>query len=92
MQKSISKIKIVAVVLLIAVAMGFILYNYYPKINQTMQKDKIIAVAKENNVEVADRIDFNALLSLNPDTVGWVQIDGTPLEYPVLHCLFFQYL
>ena len=46
LQKSISKIKIVAVVLLIAVAMGFILYNYYPKINQTMQNDKIIAVAK----------------------------------------------
>lgn len=78
-----TRIKIVAVALLIALAVGFIIYNYYPKINQTMQKDKIIAVAKENHIEAADRVDFNALLALNPDTVGWVQIEGTPLEYPV---------
>lgn len=83
MQKSMTRIKIVAVALLIALAVGFIIYNYYPKINQTMQKDKIIAVAKENHIEAADRVDFNALLALNPDTVGWVQIEGTPLEYPV---------
>jgi sortase, SrtB family len=49
-----------------------------------VQKDKIIAVAKENHTEIADRIDFNALLALNPDTIGWVQIEGTPLEYPVV--------
>jgi sortase B len=79
-----SKIKIVAVFLLIALAIGFTIYNFYPKINQTVQKDKIIAVAKENHTEIADRIDFNALLALNPDTIGWVQIEGTPLEYPVV--------
>ncbi|AWW25623.1 MULTISPECIES: class B sortase [unclassified Acetobacterium] len=84
MQKSMSKIKIVAVFLLIALAIGFTIYNFYPKINQTVQKDKIIAVAKENHTEIADRIDFNALLALNPDTIGWVQIEGTPLEYPVV--------
>lgn len=79
-----SKIKIVAVFLLIALAIGFTIYNFYPKINQTVQKDKIIAVAKENHTEIADRIDFNALLALNPDTIGWVQIEGTSLEYPVV--------
>ncbi|WP_414150040.1 class B sortase [Acetobacterium carbinolicum] len=84
MQKSMSKIKIVAVFLLIALAIGFTIYNFYPKINQTVQKDKIIAVAKENHTEIADRIDFNALLALNPDTIGWVQIEGTSLEYPVV--------
>jgi len=84
LQKSMSKIKIVAVFLLIALAIGFTIYNFYPKINQTVQKDKIIAVAKENHTEIADRIDFNALLALNPDTIGWVQIEGTPLEYPVV--------
>jgi len=84
LQKSMSKIKIVAVFLLIALAIGFTIYNFYPKINQTVQKDKIIAVAKENHTEIADRIDFNALLALNPDTIGWVQIEGTSLEYPVV--------
>lgn len=83
LQKSLSRIKIVAVVLLIVLAIGFMIYNFYPKINQTMQKDRIIAVAKENQTAVADRIDFNALLALNPETIGWVQIEGTPLEYPV---------
>lgn len=83
LQNNIPRIKIVAVVLLIILAMGFIIYNLYPMINQNMQKDKIIAVAKENPTELADRIDFNALLALNPETVGWVQIEGTPLDYPV---------
>lgn len=83
LQKSLPRIKIVAVVLLVALAIGFMIYNFYPRLNQTIQKDRIIAVAKENHTEIADRIDFNALLALNPETIGWVQIEGTPLEYPV---------
>ncbi len=83
MQKIMPRIKIVVVVLMIVLSLGVILYNFYPKISQNMQKDRIIAVAKENHTEIADRIDFNALRAINPETIGWVQIEGTPLEYPV---------
>ena len=29
-------------------------------------------------------IDFKKLLELNPDTLGWIYLDGTPLNYPVV--------
>lgn len=29
--------------------------------------------------------DFKKLLSKNADTIGWIQIPGTPINYPVLH-------
>lgn len=78
------KTKIVAAVLLIIVALGFIAYNFYPIMTQNLEKNKIVAVAKENDSATPDRIDFNSLLAINPQTVGWIQIDGTPLEYPVV--------
>lgn len=29
-------------------------------------------------------MDFSELLAQNPDVVGWISIDGTPVDYPVL--------
>lgn len=29
--------------------------------------------------------DFTKLLANNADTIGWIQISGTPINYPVLH-------
>lgn len=29
-------------------------------------------------------MDFTGLLARNPDVVGWITIDGTPVDYPVL--------
>lgn len=29
--------------------------------------------------------DFKKLLAKNADTIGWIQIPGTPINYPVLH-------
>jgi sortase B len=78
------KIKIIAAVFLIMLSLGVIGYVLYPTISQSDEKDKIIAVAKENDSTASDRIDFNALLAMNPQTVGWVQINGTPISYPVV--------
>lgn len=30
-------------------------------------------------------VDWDALLAVNPDTVGWVYVPGTPINYPVVH-------
>lgn len=30
------------------------------------------------------QMDFSGLLARNPDVVGWVTVDGTPVDYPVL--------
>ena len=29
-------------------------------------------------------VDFNDLLSENPDTVGWIKVDGTKVNYPIV--------
>ena len=29
--------------------------------------------------------EYAALLELNPDTAGWIRIDGTVIDYPVMH-------
>lgn len=40
---------------------------------------------QENNaVDPAKHINFDALHRDNPDTVGWVYIPGTPVDYPVV--------
>ena len=29
-------------------------------------------------------IDFKRLLALNPETIGWLHLEGTPIDYPVV--------
>lgn len=31
-------------------------------------------------------IDFNALKNINPDIIGWIRIDGTVIDYPIVKC------
>lgn len=78
------KMQIIVGLILIIVALICIGYYLYPIITQNLEKNKIIAVAKDNKNTTSDRINFNGLLSINPQTVGWVQIDKTELEYPVV--------
>lgn len=86
LQKHTRKTKVIIGMILIVLALFFIGYTLYPNIAKDMEKNEIIAVAQaqENKSNPADRIDFSGLLALNPQTVGWVQIDGTPVQYPVV--------
>lgn len=37
----------------------------------------------DTNINVLN-IDFNKLIEVNPDTIGWIQISGTDINYPVV--------
>lgn len=41
--------------------------------------NKLKEVKKESQL-----CDFESLLKINPDIKGWIKIDGTPIDYPVL--------
>ena len=37
-------------------------------------------------VSVPFSVDWNKLRNMNPDIIGWIYQEGTPLNYPVVHC------
>lgn len=43
--------------------------------------EETITIDEENNEET---IDWNKLKSINEDIVGWIQIEGTNINYPIL--------
>lgn len=50
-----------------------------------VQSSSSAEIEKENNGEtVPIRVDFETLLQLNPDVVGWIYSEGTEINYPVL--------
>lgn len=44
------------------------------------------AAAAETELDLASlAVNWDALLAQNPDTVGWIYVPGTPINYPVVH-------
>ena len=44
----------------------------------------VFGSAMRGHAQTWPDIDFDTLHSLNRDTVGWIHMDGTPLDYPVV--------
>ena len=70
------------------VALGVIAYSYlqgqqkYDQIADTANAD-MSGVGDDADLNVLS-IDWDALLEVNPDTVGWVYMPNTPINYPVV--------
>ncbi len=79
---------IIIFVLLIAIAANsfFIIRSVinYNNGNKTYDEIKEIAIktVSENNEE--SRIDFSELKKINPDIVGWLTMENTVIDYPVV--------
>ncbi|MEG2898169.1 MAG: class B sortase, partial [Eubacterium sp.] len=56
-------------------------YYGWPYLQNYLHKEEITKIAQPSS---PDGIDFNALKAINPDTVGWLKIDGTAIDYPVV--------
>ena len=64
--------------------LGVILYGYW---NGTKVYDEIAEsafTAQEANALEGMTVDWDALLAQNPDTVGWVYMPGTSIDYPIV--------
>lgn len=45
-----------------------------------------VADAASTEMGLADlRVDWDALLAVNPDTIGWIYVPGTTINYPVVY-------
>lgn len=84
------KLYIVFVLLLIVTMLisGFFLYNELKEDNEQEKLfENLIEIAEETleeqNME-EDNVNIENLYKINSDIVGWVKIDGTNIDYPVM--------
>lgn len=59
------------------------------KQNDDLVKD-VINIKKEHNIETGEdeekiTIDFDKLMSVNKDTVGWIRFNSDKVNYPIVH-------
>jgi len=84
-KKKLFQIAIVFLLIVIAVNSFFVIKGImeYRKGNSTYDeiKETVIAVDPVSNQY---GIDFKKLKEINPDIVGWISLDGTVIDYPVV--------
>ena len=77
-------------------ALGAIFFSYW----QGQQTNKEIAdlgftepepTALASDGLASFRVDWDALLAVNPDTVGWIYVPGTNINYPIVHTTDDEY-
>lgn len=74
---------IVGIVLLVA-AGGMFLHDQYQYHKQDEINEKLAAYAKVDDAgDNPPEVDWDALKAVNADVVGWIQIPGTVINYPV---------
>ena len=75
----------VALVACLAVGAGYLIDSWRQHTaHQDLTATVITPTADGSNPSTAKTIDFAALLATNPDTVAWIEIPGTNINYPVV--------
>lgn len=58
-------------------------YSFINRYKNRAVRDVAVKVTEEET-PITNRIDFNALKSINSDVVSWISIPGTSVDYPIL--------
>ena len=78
-------------ILIVLLVFGYIFYNNYRSMQNVLNIQSKInkSIKKNENVENNDIVNntsnmVNALLSINPKTVGWLKVNNTNINYPIV--------
>lgn len=78
-------------ILIVLLVFGYIFYNNYRSMQNVLNiQSKITKSVKKNEtIENNDIVNttsnmVNALLSINPKTVGWLKVNNTNINYPIV--------
>ena len=75
----------VALVACLAVGAGYLIDSWRQHAaHQDLTATVITPAGDDSDPSAARTIDFAALLATNPDTVAWIEIPGTNINYPVV--------
>ncbi len=74
----------VLVLLVCLVVLGMIAWSYYSGTRLYDEVARSANVATEANALAEITVDWDALFAQNPDTVAWIYMPGTPIDYPVV--------
>lgn len=75
----------VALVACLAVGAGYLIDSWRQHTaHQDLTATVITPAADNSDPSAAKTIDFATLLATNPDTVAWIEIPGTNINYPVV--------
>lgn len=76
---------VASLVLVVCLAiLGFIAWGYYSGTKTYDDVAKTANVATGANALADMTVDWDALLAQNPDTVAWIYMPGTSIDYPVV--------
>ncbi len=86
--KKIPTMIIMLILCLIMIFSGIKIINwiYENNYNKNIMSDISKAVTTEDNLDDVNKysIDFESLKQKNPDTIAWLKVNGTDIEYPVV--------
>lgn len=83
-------IKIAILVILGVIFIGAAIKEQYPYVKAAQENKRIRAEyadgddKEEGDAKHGKDINFAGLQGMNPDIVGWIEIPGTPIDYPIL--------
>lgn len=82
-RRAVNKV-IILCLLGIAVFAGVKLYHMYIEYSSNQNAYKEISGRANGTDDDALNVDFNELMKINPDVVGWLRYKGTPIDYPIV--------